>query len=128
MCGHVEQDQKMKGSGMYYYGKHFGLVIVSFFILLGGVAFAADSDCARLRYQKRGIHCGENSLLVVVQNDCGHTIQISTCIEITEGNWDCRLDHAAAPEKKVGNWVCESTGNYKFIGCSRDAADCRAHP
>lgn len=106
-----------------------GLMILSgAAVLLTGVAFGDDKDCARLVDVQRGIHCGDSSLMVIVQNICNHAIQISTCVQLANQEWDCGLDRSVHPEKKVGRWACESTGEYTFLGCSRDAPDCNARP
>lgn len=85
--------------------------------------------CARLVNVQRGIQCGESSLLVVVQNVCDQNIQISTCIQLPDETWDCGLDHGVNPEKKVGRWACESTGEYRFVACSLDVSEeCSAKP
>lgn len=106
----------------------FSLMILSGALLMTGIALSDDKACARLVDVQRGIHCGESSLLVVVQNVCGHAIQVSTCIQLANEEWDCGLDHGVHPEKKVGRWACESTGKYTFVGCSRDATECSARP
>ena len=93
-------------------------------------AFSADPEfdkqCARVIDVQRKSACGDDSLLVVVQNICGHPIQISVCVQRTDNTWDCGLDRNVQPERKMGRWICEGTGEYKILGCSRDSADCSA--
>jgi hypothetical protein len=89
---------------------------------------AFDKQCARVVTVERKVVCGDNSLLVVVQNICGHAIQISVCVQKADGAWDCGLDRNVQPEQKVGRWVCEGIGEYKHLGCSRDAPECSARP
>jgi hypothetical protein len=89
---------------------------------------AFDKQCARVVNVERKVVCGDKSLLVVVQNICDHAIQISVCVQKADGAWDCGLDRNVQPEQKVGRWVCEGTGEYKYLGCSRDNPKCSAQP
>ena len=105
-------------------------------IILGAVLFFVprafggdpelDKQCARVIDVQRKSACGDKSLLVVAQNVCGYPIQISACVQQAEGTWDCGLDRNVQPEGKMGRWACESTGEYKILGCSRDSTDCSA--
>ena len=107
-------------------------------ISLGGILFFAsmsfgadtefDKKCARVIDVQRKSACGDKSLLVVAQNICDHAIQISVCVQQASGTWDCGLDRNVQPEQKVGRWTCESTGEYKLLGCSRDSTECKANP
>ena len=85
-----------------------------------------DKQCARVIDVQRKSACGDNSLLVVAQNICGHPIQISVCVQQADSTWDCGLDRNVQPERKMGRWTCEGTGEYRILGCSRDSADCNA--
>jgi hypothetical protein len=97
-------------------------------ILLATASYADDKNCARVATQERGLFCGPESLMVMVQNICNHPIQISICVEETGGEWDCGLDRSVQPEKYMGRWTCKGTGKYHYLGCSRDAQTCNAHP
>jgi hypothetical protein len=97
-------------------------------LLLAGASFGDDKDCARVVTQERGLFCGQESLMVMVQNICNHPIQISICLEQTDGEWDCGLDRSVQPEKNMGRWTCKGTGKYLYVGCSRDASTCSARP
>jgi hypothetical protein len=85
-----------------------------------------DKQCARVIDVQRKSACGDNSLLVVAQNICGHHIQISVCVQQSDKTWDCGLNRNVQPEGKTGRWTCEGTGEYKILGCSRDSPDCSA--
>jgi len=85
-----------------------------------------DKQCARVIDVQRKSACGDMSLLVVAQNICDHPIQISVCVQQSDNTWDCGLDRNVQPERKMGRWACESTGEYKILGCSRDNTDCHA--
>jgi hypothetical protein len=85
-----------------------------------------DKQCARVIDVQRKSACGDNSLLVVAQNICGHPIQMSVCVQQPDSTWDCGLDRNVQPERKMGRWTCEGTGEYRILGCSRDSADCNA--
>lgn len=87
-----------------------------------------EQKCARVVNAERNVACGEKSLLVVVQNICDHAIQISTCVQKVDKTWDCGLERNVQPEQKVGRWTCEGTGEYKYLGCSRDNPDCNTAP
>jgi hypothetical protein len=106
-------------------------------IIIGGIAFSAltvfgdeefDKQCARVINVERKIACGDQSFLVIVQNICGHAIQISTCVQRVDQSWDCGLERSVQPEQKVGRWICEGTGEYRVLGCSRDNPEYKAAP
>jgi len=109
---------------------------LSFGITIGAVLFFAsqafsgdpelDKKCARVIDVQRKSACGDNSLLVVAQNVCGYPIQISVCVQQPDKTWDCGLDRNVQPERKMGRWTCEGTGEYRILGCSRDSTDCSA--
>ncbi|MGE0679693.1 MAG: hypothetical protein AB7P69_02130 [Candidatus Binatia bacterium] len=105
--------------------------------IVGGIAFSVpvafgdeefDQKCARVINVERKVVCGDQSLLVIVQNICGHAIQISTCVQKIDKTWDCGLERNVQPEQKVGRWICEGTGEYKVRGCGRDNPACNAAP
>jgi hypothetical protein len=113
------------------------LLGLGFGIIVGGIVFSTsmsfsdeefDKKCARVINVERKIACGDKSILVVVQNICDHPIQISTCVQKTDGAWDCGLERNVQPEQKVGRWTCEGTGEYKYLGCSRNNPECSAAP
>jgi hypothetical protein len=110
---------------------------ISFGTIVGGIAFPAptafgdeefDKKCARVINVERKVVCGDQSLLVIVPNICGHAVQISTCLQKVDKAWDCGLERNVQPEQKVGRWICEGTGEYKVLGCSRDNPACDATP
>lgn len=110
---------------------------IGFGTLVGEIAFSAptafadeefDKKCAQVINVERKVVCGDQSLLVIVQNICGHAIQISTCLQKLDETWDCGLERKVQPEQKVGRWICEGTGEYKVLGCSRDNPACNAAP
>lgn len=101
-------------------------------LFLAPMSFAGDAEfdkkCARVIDVQRKSACGDKSLLVVAQNICDHPVQISVCVQQASGTWDCGLERNVQPEQKTGRWTCESTGEYKILGCSRDSTECNAEP
>lgn len=85
-----------------------------------------EKKCARVINVERKVVCGDQSLLVIVQNICDHAIQTSTCLQRLDKTWDCGLERNVQPEQKVGRWLCEGTGEYKVLGCSRENPACDA--
>lgn len=101
-----------------------GGLVLSVPLVFGDEEF--EKKCARVINVERKVVCGDQSLLVIVQNICDHAIQTSTCLQRLDKTWDCGLERNVQPEQKVGRWLCEGTGEYKVLGCSRENPACDA--
>ncbi len=59
---------------------------------------------------------GTSGLRVRSRNNCDATIMIKTCLERTDGSWDCGLETSVSPGETNSYWTCRSTGRYQLTG------------
>ncbi len=101
---------------------HFLLAfaLALFWPLLAPAASSPD-DCLTVTDVIRGKDCGDpSSVQVKCRNACDQPLDVKTCVERSNGKWDCGVNFAVKPGATScsGAWVCSGTGKYRVYGRS----------
>ncbi|MEQ8898107.1 MAG: hypothetical protein RID23_13550 [Roseovarius sp.] len=73
-----------------------------------------------------GDKCGRNdSLHIIVTNNCPSATFIKMCIEEKDGGWSCGSDNnLERGGTNRGFWACSATGDYSYAACTGGYSEC----
>lgn len=75
------------------------------------------TSCIEVVSALAGTRCDDpTSLSVTSRNNCSESIMIQTCIERSNGSWDCGLDSSVPPGGNMSYWSCDTSNRYILSG------------